>query len=134
MMIPPIVGVPALVWWPSGPSSRMCWPNSRTRSIAMNLGDRKTQMSSAAVPPMRISPTATHSDQRFGDRLEAHAPRRLDQHRVARLDEVLDQPRGRRGVVDRVIARHRRRARPHGDDEIGALACVGAHLLVEAAL
>ena len=25
---PPIVGVPALPWWPAGPSSRMCWPNS----------------------------------------------------------------------------------------------------------
>ena len=52
-----IVGVPALVWWPSGPSSRMFWPNSRTRRNAMKLGLRKMQMSRAAVPPMRISPT-----------------------------------------------------------------------------
>jgi hypothetical protein len=58
MMIPPIVGVPAFSWWPSGPSSRMNWPNSRSRSVAMNFGDRKMQMSSAAVPPMRTSPTA----------------------------------------------------------------------------
>src|SRR3954463_10403936 len=56
MMIPPIVGVPALAWWPSGPSSRMFCPNSRTRRNEMNLGERKTQMSSAAVPPMRTSP------------------------------------------------------------------------------
>ena len=37
-MIPPIVGVPAFAWWPSGPSSRMCCPNSRSRMKAMNLG------------------------------------------------------------------------------------------------
>ena len=55
-MIPPIVGVPAFSWWPSGPSSRMNWPNSRLRRNAMNFGDRKMQMSSAAVPAIRTSP------------------------------------------------------------------------------
>src|SRR3954468_9881271 len=34
----------------------MFCPNSRTRRNEMNLGERKTQMSSAAVPPMRTSP------------------------------------------------------------------------------
>ena len=56
MMIPPIVGVPALMWWPWGPSSRMNWPNSRWRKKAMNFGDRKMQISSAAVPAIRTSP------------------------------------------------------------------------------
>ena len=39
-MIPPIVGVPALAWWPSGPSSRMCWPNSR---VAQELDELRAQ-------------------------------------------------------------------------------------------
>ena len=46
----------AIAWWPSGPSSRMNWPNSRARRKAMNFGDRKMQMSSEAVPAMRTSP------------------------------------------------------------------------------
>ena len=57
MMIPPIVGVPALAWCPSGPSSRMFCPNSRSRRNEMNFGDRKMQISSEAVPAIRTSPT-----------------------------------------------------------------------------
>src|SRR3954464_4453512 len=132
MMIPPIVGVPALVWWPSGPSSRMCWPNSFRRRKSMNLGDRKTQMSSAAVPPIKISPTALN--QRFGDGLEPHAARGLDEHGVPRPEDLLDQRRGGRGVGGCVVAVHRRRPRADGDENVGALARVGADLLVEAAL
>ncbi len=54
---PPIVGVPAFSWWPSGPSSRMCWPNSRSRMKSMNFGPRKMQMNREPMPPMRISPS-----------------------------------------------------------------------------
>ncbi len=35
---PPIVGVPSLILWPSGPSSRMVWPNSLRRSHSMKAG------------------------------------------------------------------------------------------------
>ena len=35
---PPIVGVPAFAWCSCGPSSRICWPNSRTRRQWMNFG------------------------------------------------------------------------------------------------
>jgi hypothetical protein len=35
---PPIVGVPCLVRWPAGPSSRMCWPSSLRRRNSMNFG------------------------------------------------------------------------------------------------
>ena len=56
MMIPPIVGVPALAWCSCGPSSRMCWPNSRARRNEMNFGDRKMHMSRDAVPAIRTSP------------------------------------------------------------------------------
>ena len=54
---PPIVGVPAFSWCPSGPSSRMCWPNSRSRMNSMNFGPRNMQMNSEPIPPMRISPS-----------------------------------------------------------------------------
>src|SRR5919112_1559767 len=94
MMIPPIVGVPALTWCPSGPSSRMFCPNSRARRNAMNLGDRKTQISSEAVPAIRTSPTR----QRLRDPLEADPARRLDEHDVSRADQVGDERRGRVGI------------------------------------
>ena len=54
---PPIVGVPAFSWCSSGPSSRICWPNSRSRRYSMNFGPRKMQISIAAMPAMRISPS-----------------------------------------------------------------------------
>src|SRR4051812_15136396 len=89
MMIPPIVGVPALEWC-SGPSSRMNWPNSRSRRNAMNFGDRKMQISSEAVPAIRTSPTRRRlrADQRLGHGLEPDAARRLDQHDVARAQNL----------------------------------------------
>src|SRR3954467_2952104 len=102
MMIPPIVGVPAFSWWPSGPSSRMNCPNSRARRNAMNFGDRKMQMSSAAVPAMRTSPISGPSRsmlrgvplrrcfQGLRDDLEPHAARGLDQHGVAGLEQAGD--------------------------------------------
>ena len=80
MMIPPIVGVPALEWCPSGPSSRMLWPNSRSRRNEMNLGERKMQISSEAVPAIRTSPTG----QRLRDRLQPDPAGRFHQHHVAR--------------------------------------------------
>src|SRR3954454_21346415 len=84
---PPIVGVPALVWCSCGPSSRMCWPNSRTRRNSMNLGPRKMQISIAAIPAIRTSPIANLRQLRqpLGDGLEAGRARALDQDRVAGL-------------------------------------------------
>ena len=46
---------------PRDPSSRMCWPNSRARRNSMNLGLRKMQISSAAVPPKRMRPIQRRS-------------------------------------------------------------------------
>ena len=57
-MMPPIVGVPAFVRWPCGPSSRMFWPNSRLRRNSMNFGLRNRQISSDATPASRIGPDA----------------------------------------------------------------------------
>src|SRR3954471_7957573 len=124
MMIPPIVGVPALAWCSCGPSSRICWPNSRSRRKSMNLGERKMQMSSDAVPAIRTSPMR-HRLERLGDDLEADAARALDEHHVARPDQLAGQ-RGRLGGVgDRVGlavegVEHRRRAEADGHEEIDA--------------
>src|SRR4051812_46492335 len=84
---PPIVGVPALVWCSCGPSSRMCWPNSRTRRNSMNLGPRKMQISIAAIPAIRTSPIAGLHQLRqlLGDGLETGRARALDEDRVAGL-------------------------------------------------
>src|SRR4051795_8341102 len=110
MMIPPIVGVPAFSWWPSGPSARMNWPNSRSRRNAMNFGDRKMQMSSDAVPAMRTSPMSVQrlarargaGLQAARDDLEADAARSLDEDGVAGAHQLAGQ-RGRAGGVgDRV--------------------------------
>src|SRR3954471_21684630 len=98
MMIPPMVGVPALEWWPSGPSSRMFWPNSRSRRNARNFGDRKMQISSEAVPAIRTSPTG----QRLRDGLQADAARGLHEHHVARADHLDGECSGRRSVGHRV--------------------------------
>src|SRR3954447_16055353 len=100
-MIPPIVGVPAFSWCPSGPSGRMFWPNSRSRRNAMNFGDRKMQMSRAAVPAMSTCPmglAARALAQRLGDDLEPHAARALDEHDVSGLED-LRQERGRLGRI-----------------------------------
>ena len=103
MMIPPIVGVPALTWCLAGPSSRMNCPNSRCCRKAMNFGDRKMQMSSAAVPAMRTSPIARLSaPQALGDDLEADAARALDEHGVAGRDELARERRGGGRVGHRV--------------------------------
>src|SRR5690349_2555090 len=94
MMIPPMVGVPALAWWPSGPSSRMFWPNSRSRRNEMNFGERKMQMSSEAVPAIRTSPTC----QRLRDGLQADPPRGLDEHDVPGLHDRAGELTRRTGV------------------------------------
>src|SRR3954471_16484499 len=99
MTMPPAVGVPAFAWWPSGPSSRMTWPNSRSRTAAMNFGDRKMQMSSAALPAISTSPMLL---QGLGHDFQADASRRLDEDGVPGGDEPGHQARRRRGVGDPV--------------------------------
>src|SRR3954453_9918296 len=117
MMIPPIVGVPAFAWWPSGPSSRMFCPNSRARRKAMNFGERKMQISSEAVPAIRTSPTG----QGLRDGLEADPARCLHQHDVAGRDQLADELGGgvRVGDVVRLaVDLHEGREWPHGDQDV----------------
>src|SRR3954465_7942750 len=119
MMIPPIVGVPAFEWWPSGPSSRMFWPNSRSRRNEMNFGDRKMQISSEAVPAIRTSPMG----QCLRDGLQADAARRLHEHDVTGRDQGGGERRRVARVGDdvRLTAEgrgHPRRQRPDGDQNV----------------
>ena len=86
-----MVGVPSLVLWPSGPSSRMFWPNSLRRSQRMNMGP----MSSIRIIATTLAPMALNIrallQQGFhggGDALQAQAARGFDQHGLARLDEL----------------------------------------------
>jgi hypothetical protein len=85
MMIPPIVGVPALEWWPSGPSSRMFCPNSLRRRKSMNLGLANRQISNEAVPAISTRPEIDPGSAAAGARIttpprwlgrRARAPRR----------------------------------------------------------
>src|SRR3954453_15615207 len=102
---PPIVGVPALVWCSCGPSSRMCWPNSRTRRNSMNLGPRKMQISIAAMPAIRTSPIADLHQLRqlLGNGLEAGRSRALDQDRVAGFQLRGQQLGGLVGIGDKLV-------------------------------
>src|SRR5215211_5360409 len=105
MISPPIVGVPALAWCSCGPSSRMCWQNSRTRRNSMNLGPRKMQISIAAMPAIRTSPIAgLHQvGQLLGNRLEAGGARPLDQDSVAGLQACRQQLSGLARVGDQLV-------------------------------
>src|SRR3954452_17603975 len=88
MMIPPIVGVPALAWCSCGPSSRMFWPNSRSRRNSMNFGERKMQISSEAVAAIRTSPMRGAHPEPLVGRLERDPPGCIAEHDVAGLDDV----------------------------------------------
>ena len=110
MMIPPIVGVPAFAWWPSGPSSRMCWPNSRSRRNAMNFGRqedadeqrggaRDQDLAHATAVPRRRSASATTSRPTPRDALTSTVSPGCEQARHER--------RGRRGVGDARASRRR---------------------------
>src|SRR3954452_23241183 len=90
MIRPPIVGVPALPWWPAGPSSRICWPNSLSRRYSMNFGPRNMQRSSEAMPAMRISPSMSAREYP----LEPRGARPLHEHPVARLRQLLEHRAG----------------------------------------
>src|ERR671924_186727 len=53
MSRPPMVGVPCLSTCRSGPSSRMCWPNSFRRRNWMNFGPTMIEMTIATMAAMR---------------------------------------------------------------------------------
>src|SRR4051812_47299105 len=116
MMRPPIVGVPALPWWPAGPSSRMCWPNSFSLRYSMNLGPRNMQRSSEAMPAMRISPSMSGREYP----LETGRARPLHEDAVAGPGQLLQHRAGLLGGGDGVFlaveaGRDGQRRLAHGD-------------------
>ena len=75
-----MVGVPCLEWWPAGPSSRMCWPNScrRRKAIERRPGDDPEQHRDHSRRQHEL-----HCE-RLDDRLEPRRAAGLHEHRVAR--------------------------------------------------
>src|SRR5918998_5116952 len=109
----------------------MNWPNSRRCRNAMNFGDRKMQMSNAAVPAMRTSPMVAlpllraRRLQALRDDLQADAARALDEQRVAGREQLADERRRGAGVIGRVplTAERRpdeRRQRTDGNEHVDA--------------
>ena len=147
MMIPPIVGVPALVLWPAGPSSRMFWPNSRRRRNSMNLGLRNRHSEQRRGTRDQDTP-GDRAHQACGPRavgrglgrlqrpahpLETDRERALDQHHVTGADQLGNQVGRRRRVghgVDLAAERlgDRLGQRPDRDQQPDAGA---GHLLAE---
>src|SRR4051794_9290408 len=117
---PPIVGVPAFVWCSCGPSSRMCWPNSRTRRNSMNLGPRKMQINIAAIPAIRTSPISDLHQLRqlLGDSLETSRARALDEDRIAGLQPCRQQLSRLVGVGDELVGVVVARGQADADHEV----------------
>ena len=90
----------------------------------MNFGPRNMQMSSEAMPAMRISPIPT--SRALSTRSRPDRARALDQHPVARAGELLEQRPGllgrrRRSGSRRRSPRRRRSGRvAHGDQHVDA--------------
>src|SRR6185437_1223584 len=95
---PPMVGVPAFAACPAGPSSRICWPNSRLRRNSMNFGPRNMQIRSEAMPAMRIVPSIWLRE----DALQPDRARSLHQHAVPGRRQLLEQRARLLGGGDRV--------------------------------
>src|SRR3954447_19557040 len=124
MISPPIVGVPAFAWCSCGPSSRMCWPNSFTRRYSMNFGPRKMQISIAAMPAIKTSPTVGSPQQvvqRDGHGLKAGRARALDQDRVARLELGGEQLGCLLGIADQLVGAIDASGLADPDQEVDAL-------------
>src|SRR2546423_1200342 len=86
MATPPMVGVPALVMWPWGPSSLMGWPIPWTWSQRMRAGVPTTDTTSETAP-------ATRSEITW-------SPGGLGQGRARGRGQDLLEPLGGMGVVD----------------------------------
>src|SRR6266536_3121604 len=96
---PPMIGVPCLVTWCSGPSSRIVCPYSLRRRKAMKRGPARIEISIAASPAIRTrTKLGSHRRQRFRYLLEREHAGALDEYAVARL-QLLPQRLDRLGGV-----------------------------------
>ena len=119
---PPMVGVPALVAWPSGPSSRICWPIPRAWKARMRKGV-PISVTSRPMPaairsattraPPRARPAA--AEQRLRQPLEPGGATGLHEHRVAR-PQLAEPSQGGIDVGDVVTSVLRRAERDDDRD------------------
>src|SRR5262245_33249813 len=87
---PPIVGVPALAWWLSGPSSRIRLPMPAKRRNRMYPGMRMTTTANARSRPwmmLTVIGARPASSRQLGlqgldEEVELDAARGLDQHHI----------------------------------------------------
>src|SRR3712207_13909 len=95
---PPIVGVPALMRCVSGPSSRTNWPNLRVCKNSMNVAPSITVTRNAMAAARTTLNKGQALFQLPGKSVEAHTPRTLDHHVIARLQPLPEVARRRIGV------------------------------------
>ena len=98
----------------------------------MNFGPRKMQISIAAMPAIRISPSTYRSVRELlRDPLQPHRARALDQDRIARPKRRGERVGGGLGVRHLLVGLVRGGLLPHPDDQLDpTLACVLADLAV----
>src|SRR4029077_8331543 len=90
-----MIGVPCLVTWCSGPSSRIVCPYSLRRRKAMKRGPTRIEIRIAARPAIRTrTKVGLHRRQRYRYRLESQRPRTFHNHGVAGPDELVEVPQG----------------------------------------
>src|SRR3989441_2418291 len=88
---PPMIGVPCLVTWCWGPSSRIVCPYSLRRRKAMKRGPARMEISIAARPAIRTrTKLGLDRRQRFRDRFEPHRPRTLDENGVSGANDLVE--------------------------------------------
>src|SRR5450759_2239070 len=101
MSTPPIVGVPALIRWPWGPSARTCCPMLRNRTSLIHSGNSATAASSATTTTKKIwyvgyRPICSRlmlcmrPQNPFHHAFEPHRARRLHKYGVACFEQVVE--------------------------------------------
>src|SRR5487761_2339710 len=134
MTTPPIVGVPALAWCVDGPSSRMSWPNERSRRNRIHSGvTRRATRKPTDPDSMRLSIASPQQLSHDLAVVEFHHPILEGLGRLvplARHDDHVPALGLRQGGADRRAAIHL--ATHHGarygpghdgvDDHVGVLA------------
>src|SRR5690242_5133775 len=113
-----MIGVPCLVTWCSGPSSRIVCPYSLRRRKAMKRGPTRIEISIAARPAIRTrTKLGLHRRQRLRHRLQLEHPGTFHEHAVART-QLLAQRLDRFGRVGYRVAAVDARLRADGDQDV----------------
>src|SRR4051794_22560418 len=122
--IPPAVGVPCFSTCRSGPSARICCPNSLRRRKSMKRGPTTIETTPAMMPATRTRVTRARSrcgnaGERLGDAFEREHARALHEHAVAGPQRFTQHGDGFVGIRDDPAAVDPR-ARPDGHEHVDA--------------